>query len=129
MAGADRHALAALVGELENRPMSEFRSLPGPAAAALRRAEEIGEPELAHRARLLQACVLLRQGHTEEERTVRFSVHCGNQPDRPPASGIYRHSPPRGGDVSARPRGFEPLTFGSVGRSDTVAKPCSDGRT
>ncbi len=65
-AATDRAALAALVTELENRPMSQFRTLPGPAAEALRRAEELGDTDLAHRARLLQAGVLLRQGRTEE---------------------------------------------------------------
>jgi two-component system cell cycle response regulator len=58
--------LAATVAELESRPMSLFRTLPGPATDAERRAVELGAGELAQRARLLQIGVLLREGRSEK---------------------------------------------------------------
>ncbi|MEV6637159.1 tetratricopeptide repeat protein [Actinoplanes sp. NPDC051470] len=61
-----RADLAALVAELESRPMSQFRTLPEPAAAAERRAVAIGDDELANRARLLVAGALLREGRSGE---------------------------------------------------------------
>ncbi|GLY94435.1 tetratricopeptide repeat-containing diguanylate cyclase [Actinoplanes sp. NBRC 103695] len=62
----ERAGIAALVVELEGRPMSRFRTLPEPAAVAERRAERIGDDELINRARLLTAGVLLREGRSEE---------------------------------------------------------------
>jgi diguanylate cyclase (GGDEF)-like protein len=59
-------ALAARVAELESRPLSQFRSLPGPAAEAERRARELGATELVQRARLLRVGVQLREGDTEQ---------------------------------------------------------------
>ncbi|HET6533440.1 MAG TPA: GGDEF domain-containing protein [Actinoplanes sp.] len=66
LAEAGRAALGAVVAELEGRPMSQFRTLREPAAAAERQAEELGEADLVYRARLLQAGVLLREGDSEE---------------------------------------------------------------
>ena len=66
MAEAERTALTAVVAELEGRPMSQFRTLREPAVAAELRAEELGDTELAHRARLLQIGVLLREGHSAD---------------------------------------------------------------
>jgi diguanylate cyclase (GGDEF)-like protein len=66
VAGADRAALAAVLAELEGRPVSRFQTLSGPAAQAERRAEELGLPELAHRARLVLAGVMLREGRSAE---------------------------------------------------------------
>ncbi len=74
LAGADRRALAAAVAELESRPPSQFRALTGPAAAAERRAGELGDTELAHRARLLRVSVLLREGRTEEGGRIAHQV-------------------------------------------------------
>ena len=63
---AARIRLAAVVTELEIRPMSQFRTLPGPAAAAEREAADLGDEELVQRARLLQVGVQLRLGLSEE---------------------------------------------------------------
>ncbi|MCA2217681.1 GGDEF domain-containing protein [Jidongwangia harbinensis] len=63
---AERAALEATLAELESRRMSRFRTLIEPAAAAQRRAEELGDAQLAHRARLLTAGVLLREGRSAE---------------------------------------------------------------
>jgi two-component system cell cycle response regulator len=62
----ERTALATVLAELETRPMSLFRALRGPAEEAERRAEELGEPELAQRARLLLVGIMLREGHSAE---------------------------------------------------------------
>jgi len=56
---------AALI-ELESRPLSEFRTLREPAGDVLRRAREIGVDDLARRAMLLQAGMLLREGRIGE---------------------------------------------------------------
>jgi diguanylate cyclase (GGDEF)-like protein len=74
VAAAGPDPLAALVAELESRPLSQFRTLPGPAAEAVRRAEDAGDIELAHRARLLQAGVLLREGRTEDGGQIAHQV-------------------------------------------------------
>ena len=74
LAAADRGALAAAVADLESRPMSQFRTLPGPAEAVRRRADDLGETELAHRARLLLVGVLLREGRTEEGGRIAHQV-------------------------------------------------------
>jgi len=66
VAERERTALTAAVAELEGRPMSQFRTLREPAVAAERRAAEMGDPDLVHRARLLQIGVLLREGRSEE---------------------------------------------------------------
>jgi two-component system, cell cycle response regulator len=66
VADAERVALAAVVAELEGRPMSQFRTLREPAVAAERLAEELGDADLVYRARLLQTGVLLRDGRSEE---------------------------------------------------------------
>ena len=63
---AERTALSAVVAELEGRPMSQFRTLREPAVAAEHRAEELGDAELAYRARLLQIGVLLREGRSAD---------------------------------------------------------------
>lgn len=64
--GGELAALTALVVDLENRPTSQFRTLSEPAAEVERRAEELGDLELAHRARLLLVGVQLREGRSEE---------------------------------------------------------------
>ena len=61
-----RAVLEATLVELESRPMSDFRSLRGPAAAAQDRAERLGAVELAQRATLLQAGMALREGRIGE---------------------------------------------------------------
>ena len=71
VADAERTALEAVVAELEGRPMSQFRTLREPAVAAERRAEELGDAELAYRARLLQVGVLLREGRSARGRPAR----------------------------------------------------------
>jgi two-component system cell cycle response regulator len=63
---AGRAALAAVLSDLESRPMSQFQTLAEPAAEAERRAGELGDDELAHRARLLSVGVMLREGRSEE---------------------------------------------------------------
>jgi two-component system cell cycle response regulator len=63
---AGRETLAAALAELEGRPMSQFRSLAEPAAEAERRAGELGDDELAYRARLLSVGIMLREGRSEE---------------------------------------------------------------
>jgi two-component system cell cycle response regulator len=63
---ADRTALAAVIGELESRSGSQFRTLHEPAVMAELRAIELGDAELAHRAMLLQGSVLLREGRSAE---------------------------------------------------------------
>jgi diguanylate cyclase (GGDEF)-like protein len=62
----ERTALAAVLAELEGRPVSLFQSLREPAEEALRRAGELGQPELAERARLLLVGVMLREGQSAE---------------------------------------------------------------
>jgi diguanylate cyclase (GGDEF)-like protein len=64
--GDERAALAATVADLETRRMSQFRTLAEPAAAAERRAAELGDEELVQRARLITASVLLRRGASAE---------------------------------------------------------------
>lgn len=71
---ADRVRLAAVLAELESRPMSQFRTLSEPAAAAECRATELGAEELVQRARLLQVSVQLRLGRTEEGGRVAHQV-------------------------------------------------------
>jgi two-component system cell cycle response regulator len=63
---ADRTALAAVIGELESRSGSQFRTLHEPAVMAELRAVELGDAELVHRAMLLQGSVLLREGRSAE---------------------------------------------------------------
>ncbi len=58
--------LESAVVELEGRPPSQFRTVWAPAAALRQRAEEVGAAEIAQRAVLLQAGVLLREGQTGE---------------------------------------------------------------
>lgn len=62
----ERAALEATLVELENSPQSRFRSVAAPAAAAERRAGELGEPDLAMRARLVRADALVREGRSEQ---------------------------------------------------------------
>ncbi|RZU49210.1 diguanylate cyclase (GGDEF)-like protein [Krasilnikovia cinnamomea] len=66
LAEDERATLAALVSELERLPGSQFRAVPGPAAEAERRAEELGAQELVQRARLLRISVMLREGRSAE---------------------------------------------------------------
>jgi two-component system, cell cycle response regulator len=61
-----RAALLATLTELEIRPVSEFRTLAGPAIEALGRAKELQDEESVRRAVLLQADVLLREGQIGE---------------------------------------------------------------
>jgi diguanylate cyclase (GGDEF)-like protein len=65
-ADAETRTLAASVAELEVRPVSALRTLTVPATAIMRRAEELGETEIAQRARLLVVSVMVREGRTEE---------------------------------------------------------------
>lgn len=62
----DRARLLAELEELENRPTSAFRTLPGPAAAVEEQARALGDLDLASRARLLLVSVQLREGRSEE---------------------------------------------------------------
>jgi len=62
----ERTTLREAVVELEARPVSALRTLAEPAAAIRRRAEELGELEIAQRARLLMMSVELREGKIEE---------------------------------------------------------------
>ena len=62
----ERTTLREAVVELEARPVSALRTLAEPAAAIRRRAEELGELEIAQRARLLIMSVELREGKIEE---------------------------------------------------------------
>jgi two-component system cell cycle response regulator len=66
MSDAGPSALEASLAELEARPVSALRTLTEPATEIMRRAEELGETELVHRARLLVISVRVRQGHIEE---------------------------------------------------------------
>ncbi|MBO3742164.1 GGDEF domain-containing protein [Actinoplanes flavus] len=59
-------ALEAALAELESRPPSRFRSIWGPSLELRQRATELGAEEVAQRAVLLQAGVLLRKGRTGE---------------------------------------------------------------
>ena len=58
--------LEAEVSELECRPVSALRTLPGPAKAIMARAQELGCPDVYHRAKLLVISVMLREGRIEE---------------------------------------------------------------
>ncbi|MGX6608095.1 diguanylate cyclase [Micromonosporaceae bacterium Da 78-11] len=60
--GDARAAVVATLVELESRPMSEFRTLRAPGVEAHRRALELGDEELAQRALILRAGMLLREG-------------------------------------------------------------------
>ncbi|WP_433826436.1 GGDEF domain-containing protein [Actinoplanes sp. CA-015351] len=62
----DLGALERVAEELEGRPMSQFRTVREPAAELERQARELGADELAQRAVLLRAAVLLREGRTGE---------------------------------------------------------------
>ncbi|MET8149774.1 diguanylate cyclase [Actinoplanes sp. NPDC049668] len=62
----DLAALEATLVELEARPPSLFRTTAAPAAVVERRATELGDEELAMRARLLRAIVLVRDGKSEQ---------------------------------------------------------------
>jgi diguanylate cyclase (GGDEF)-like protein len=97
--GADATLEAALV-ELESRPMSEFRTLAGPAAEAYRRAVELGDEERAQRATILRAGVLLREGRIGEGGQIAQQVRAwAEQHDSPyvlarahrELSGFYRY--------------------------------------
>jgi two-component system, cell cycle response regulator len=66
MDGNELAVLMEIVVDLENRPTSQFRTLRDPAIEVERRAEELGDLELAHRARLLVVSVQLREGRSEE---------------------------------------------------------------
>jgi diguanylate cyclase (GGDEF)-like protein len=70
----ERAALEATLAELEGRSMSQFRTLPAPAAAAERRAVELGDEELTHRARLLGAGAMLRAGGSESGGQIAHQV-------------------------------------------------------
>ncbi|MEV0901768.1 GGDEF domain-containing protein [Actinoplanes sp. NPDC049802] len=59
-------ALESAAAELESRPPSQFRTVWTPAIELLKRATEAGAEEVAQRAVLLQAGVLLREGRTGE---------------------------------------------------------------
>ncbi|MEV4636687.1 diguanylate cyclase [Actinoplanes sp. NPDC049548] len=61
----ERSALEATLAELEARPTSKFRSVAGPAAAAERRAGELRLDDLAMRAKLMRADILVREGRSE----------------------------------------------------------------
>jgi two-component system cell cycle response regulator len=61
-----RTALSATLAELETRPVSEFRTVLGPAAEARTLAEELGDEEAIRRASLIEAGVLLREGRIGE---------------------------------------------------------------
>ncbi len=61
----ERAALGATLSALEELPPSKFRSVAAPAAAAERRAGELGWTDLAMRARLLRAISLVREGRSE----------------------------------------------------------------
>ncbi|WP_328460587.1 GGDEF domain-containing protein [Actinoplanes sp. NBC_00393] len=67
-------ALETAVAELEGRPNSQFRTVREPAAEIQRRAEELGAHELAQRAGLLLAGVLLREGRTGEAGRIAHQV-------------------------------------------------------
>ncbi|MEV6595745.1 diguanylate cyclase [Actinoplanes sp. NPDC051346] len=60
-----RAQLEASLEELEKRPVSWFRSVTVPAAVVERRAEALGFDDLAIRAKLLRAAVLVREGRLE----------------------------------------------------------------
>jgi diguanylate cyclase (GGDEF)-like protein len=62
----ERATLEAILVELENRPLSQFRSVAAPAAAVERRAGDLGAEDLAMRARLLRAFSLVREGRSEQ---------------------------------------------------------------
>ncbi len=61
-----RAALEATLVELESRPMSQFRTLRGPAAEAYRRAVKLGFADLAQRATILRAGAMLGEGRIAE---------------------------------------------------------------
>ncbi|UQU66774.1 diguanylate cyclase [Couchioplanes caeruleus] len=61
----ERAQLEATLVELEARPQSRYRSTAVPAATVERRAEALGLEELAMRARLVRAHVLVREGRSE----------------------------------------------------------------
>ncbi|WP_305782396.1 GGDEF domain-containing protein [Symbioplanes lichenis] len=61
----ERAQLEAVLVELEGRATAKFRSVAAPAATAERRAVALGHEDLAMRARLLRANVLVREGRSE----------------------------------------------------------------
>ncbi|ROP33053.1 GGDEF domain-containing protein [Couchioplanes caeruleus] len=65
LADDTRAHFEATLEELEKRPVSWFRSVTVPAAAVERRAEALGFQDLAVRAKLLRADVLVREGRLE----------------------------------------------------------------
>ncbi|MFI5491496.1 GGDEF domain-containing protein [Actinoplanes sp. NPDC051859] len=65
LADDSRTQLEETLEELEQRPVSWFRSVTVPAAAVERRAVALGYEDLAIRAKLLRAGVLIREGRLE----------------------------------------------------------------
>ena len=63
---AGRTTLEAALVELENRPQSQFRSVPAPAAVVEQQAAAAGADDLVMRARLLIATSLVREGRSEQ---------------------------------------------------------------
>ncbi|WP_067503511.1 GGDEF domain-containing protein [Actinoplanes sp. TFC3] len=61
----ERHHLESVLVELEDRPISKFRSVFAPAATVERRAGTLGYDDLYMRARLLRADAFVREGRSE----------------------------------------------------------------
>ena len=80
----DDAALAATLLELETRGVSAFRTVRAPALEASRIAEEAGDEESLHRANVLLADVLLREGRVGEGgRLAHQALAWGDQQDSP----------------------------------------------
>jgi diguanylate cyclase (GGDEF)-like protein len=81
---ADAVLLAAAVAELEARPVSALRTLTEPATAIMQRAQELGETELEHRARLLVVSVMVREGRIADGGRAAHEVLAWAQPHGSP---------------------------------------------
>ncbi|MEV6304023.1 GGDEF domain-containing protein [Actinoplanes sp. NPDC051861] len=77
-------ALESAIAELENRPLSQFRTVLVPASELRQQAEELGAPDLVQRAVLLRAGALLRDGRTGEAGRLALQVRAWAEENHAP---------------------------------------------